>query len=395
MGLRSFISKQFSTNKKVLTASSIGINDNFQSWYNNLSSSDYKLWVYACANALANEVANIKFSLEDVSVDPVKTIKSHPILETLANPNKIMTQYNLMHLTSTWLTLYGEAYWYLADIGNPDMVLPLYPDKVTPFAMNGELLSGYRYMGKVLSIDRVVRFALPDPFNYIKGKGNAEALNDVLLADRLASARQNTALENNAIPSGALKTDSKLQPEDMESLKSEFGGMLSKDNNVAVFENGITFEAISTSLKELELIPMRKEHMKVILGVMRTSPDILGMSEQTNRATAEANQYTFAMHVIKPQMQLIADSLNKWLKPRFSGTDRLKLTFANPVPKDKAFELKNKVESLRWRTINEIRAEEARDGVEYGDEIYMQLGMAPLNVLQDYGDRDQTPINQP
>ena len=356
--------------------------------------SEYKLWVYACANALADEIANIQFVLEDRSVMPASQEMSHPVLDLLNAPYNIMSKYQLMFLTSLHISLYGEAYWKIPREGQPMELIPLYPNVIQPYSENNMVLQYYDYNGQRLEVSEVIRFINPDPNNYIRGKGYIDALKDVLVSDKKASETQIAAFDNNSIPSGVLSTEQKLSKEDMDDLKNSFHNLYKGTKNagkIAVLQKGLSFHAVTSTLKELELLPLRQDHKNVIMGVMKTSPAILGISESTNRATAEANDYTYALRVIKPQMQLIVDSINQWLMPRYqNGRSNLVLTFKTPVPRDKEFELQRLSDSLKWKSINELRAEEGLPSVEGGEYPFQQLGNAPLPAFRNYDDVEET-----
>jgi len=356
------------------------------------SNNENKLWVYAAADALACEVGDIEFVMWDRSKDPREQVQSHPLLTLLNIPNPIMTKYYLMNLISKHLSLYGEAYIKIPASGEPLELQPILPVDVSPMVVNGNF-TGYTYKGQTLRIDELIRFINPDPDNPIRGKGYLKALEDILSIDKMASQTQIAAFINNAIPSIILSTEQTLKPEDIESLKSMFNEAYRGPQNagkVVVLEKGLEAKPLSTSLRELELAPLRKQHRDVILSVMKTSGAILGIQEHSNRTAAEANDYTYALRTVKPQMQLIVDALNKWLLPRFPKFENYVLSFKTPVPKDRDFEQKVKIDSLRYRSINELRAEEGYTPVAGGEEIYQQLGNAPLSAFEDYDNAAET-----
>jgi SPP1 gp7 family putative phage head morphogenesis protein len=134
----------------------------------------------------------------------------------------------------------------------------------------------------------------------------------------------------------------------------------------------------------MQYVEQRKLNRDQILSIFKVPKSILAVSDNVNKATAEAENIAFAKVVIKPRLELIFDKLNRFLLPLFEGTEGMEFRFENPITEDKEFTLKEKSASVNvWRTINEIRQDEGLDPVEGGDEL-------PLTTLITNSD-EQSP----
>src|SRR4051812_19530635 len=71
----------------------------------------YKGWVFACVNAIAEEVATIELRLERRTADGWQAVEDHMALQPLRTVNPFMSSDELFQSTQSFLELSGEAFW--------------------------------------------------------------------------------------------------------------------------------------------------------------------------------------------------------------------------------------------------------------------------------------------
>lgn len=124
------------------------------------------------------------------------------------------------------------------------------------------------------------------------------------------------------------------------------------------------------------------------MGIFRVPKTILGITEDVNRANAEATEYVFSKRVIRPRMEFIVDRLNEFYLPLF-GLDQKEYRFAftDPTPQNVELKLKANETGLRagYLTINEVREEEGRDAIDGGDVVYLPANLLPISIPKKTG----------
>src|SRR5436309_11759402 len=79
---------------------------------------NYQSWVYAAVNAIAQEVAKQRPLLYrctgPAQHDQIPLSPAHPLGRLLEHPNPWLTPWELWYLTTLYLELTGNAFWYIA-----------------------------------------------------------------------------------------------------------------------------------------------------------------------------------------------------------------------------------------------------------------------------------------
>src|SRR6266446_9196050 len=73
----------------------------------------YKGWVYACVNAIAEELGMMEYKLQQMTKEGWKDIPTHPALDLLSMVNPVMSSYDLFFASQAYLELHGNTFWYL------------------------------------------------------------------------------------------------------------------------------------------------------------------------------------------------------------------------------------------------------------------------------------------
>lgn len=358
---------------------------------------EYKNWVFACVQARSEEVGNIKLKL----LKGGEEVDEHPLLDLLNKVNPSMTRSQLFSATQSFKDLDGNSYWFLArdrdGKGEIKEIYPLRPDKVqivpskeNPLQVEGYIFTqpdGQKIPFKAIEILHHKNFNPlgNHPFPH-KGMGIVEAAAWSIDTDNQARLWNFNFFKNSARPDGVLTTagESSMGAEELQRLQEEWGarhGTAENAHKVAILSGGMSWTEISRSQKDMDFAAQRIMNRDEILALFRTPKSILGITDDVNRANADATIYVFALRTVKPLMQQIVDTLNEMLVPEFG--DDLELAFESPVTEDRKQSLDEYASGIAngWLSVNEVREQEGLEPVEGGDTLFLPLQMAPIGTV--------------
>jgi HK97 family phage portal protein len=349
-------------------------------------------WVYACVGAIADEIASIKIRLFQRKGEDVSEILDHPALDIVQRCNEFTTKFDHFWLTAQYLELTGEAPWFVTkdNRGQPIKLLLLRPDCIDIIpGTNGQIINGYTYMAgtqKVpLAPDEVVFLRYPDPNKQFRGRSPLQAVARTVDLEEYAEEYNRKFFYNSARPDGVLSTEQKLGDEQLKKvetkLKQKYQG-IGNAHKTLILEKGLKWESMSLSQKDMEFLGQANFARDKILGVFRVPRTVLGITEDVNRANAEATDYVFAKRTIKPKMERIVQQMNEFLLPFFTGTENMFYDFDNPVEDDNTANIALQTAALQngWLTINEVRALDGYDPIDGGDELRVPVSTSPIGT---------------
>lgn len=357
---------------------------------------EYKNWVYACVSARAEEVGAIKLQL--FKGDEI--IDEHPVLDLLQKVNPSMTKHELFFATQAFKDLDGNAFWYLAREGadrqgDIQAIYPLRPDRVQIVQSKDNPLEveGYTYTqpdGQRVPFSpiEILHFKGFNPLGYHpfphRGMGVVEAAAWSVDTDNEARVWNYNFFKNSARPDGILTTagDAAMDDAEYQRLRDEWNtahGSSDNAHKVAILSGGMTWTEISRTQKDMDFVNQRTFSRDEILSLFRVPKSIIGITDDVNRANADAAIYVFALRTVKPLMQQVVDTLNEFLLPEFG--DDLELSFESPVAEDRKASLDEYEAGISggWMTINEVREREGLPPLlTGGDSLYLPLNVQPV-----------------
>lgn len=354
-----------------------------------------KGWVYACVGAIADDVAKTQIRLYRQKGKEIAEVDSHPALDLIYRANDFTTQFDLMWMTSQYLELAGEAPWFIQKTGNtPTQILLLRPDalEVVP-GTGGNIINGYRYKigGKFLPLmpEEVVFLRYPDPSRQFRGAGTLQAVARAVDIEEYSEEYNRKFFFNSARPDGSLTTEQKLTKEQItrieRKLSDKFRGV-DNAHKTLILQKGLKWQALSLSAKDMDFIEQSRFSRDKILAIFRVPRSVLGITDDVNRANAEATDYVFARRTIQPKLIRIEQQLNEFLLPKFPGTEGMFFQFDSCVPEDEAADLQEIQSGLRdgWLTINEAREEQGYESIgPEGDKLRVPISTQPIDFAND------------
>jgi len=133
----------------------------------------------------------------------------------------------------------------------------------------------------------------------------------------------------------------------------------------------------SFGAKELDFANQMKAMRDDVLAVFKVPKTVLGLTEDVNKANAQATTMAFMERVVTPRMIRLVNALNEFYLPMFNGKDNtLFFDFTDPSPEDMDMKLKKYANGRQytWLTPNEIRVEENLEPLPGGDDLFAPLG---------------------
>ena len=352
--------------------------------------------VHSCTKKIGEKMSTIEFELYQLRSLTAREIEQHELLDLLAKPNDMMSGSQLIEISSIYLSLLGNCYWYKARNG-ANQVIELWlmrPDLTTIVPAKDGSVKFYKFTsgGKQTNYpaEDVIQFKEPDPLSDYYGYSAVQSAMETIRADVYAKKWNTKFFYNSARPDAILTTKEKIGKEDREEIRqkwtSKYGGW-ENSQKVAVLSHGLDYKQISVTQKDMDFANMRIANRDDVLMALQVPKSVIGVTDDVNRANADAGIYVFLSETIKPKMRKLADNLNQFLVNEFDGD--LFLSFIDPTPKDKESQDDHYIKAHnKWLTTNEIRIEQGYEPIEGGDVIYQPFSLSALGQ-SDEGNSDE------
>lgn len=276
----------------------------------------------------------------------LRQIDDHPLLTLLADGNSFLTGEATRKVTQIHVDTVGEAFWLKERnaLGVIIGIWPLPPDWVaaTPTPLNPNFRVQFRAWRGFIPDTEILWFADPDPANpYGRGSGTAQALSDELETDEYAAKHSKAFFYNSARPdfivypkNATMREENAARLEDdwlnrhqgfWRAFKPYF---MSREIGVHEFEQ---------NFRAMQLVQLRQHERDTVMQCFGVPPEILGVLDNSNRATITAADLVFSRYVVEPRCEFLRCVLQERLVPEFD--ERLILDYASPVQDDKDFHL--------------------------------------------------------
>jgi HK97 family phage portal protein len=348
-------------------------------------------WVYICAQRVAKKCASADFALFTTDSDGTKQyVKKHILLDVMSRPNDMMSEMQLRVLLHLHMELAGEAFWYINKngVGGPAQIYPLIPSyvKIIPGGSRGQMIKGYIYdvQGEQVAFkpEEIIHFFYPnpDPAMFYRGASPLSALSYTLAAHQNAEIYNYQFFRNSAQPGGYLSTDHALDRQEVNRLRRMWEQQQRGQSNwhkVAVATNGLRFQEVGISHKDMDFVNQMENARETILAAFGVPKSQVGLVQDVNKATAQSDEQNFGTQTIGPALANIAGTLNTFLLPMYGD---IHCEFLNILPRDELLQLqKHKAYvTTAVMTINDVRRDLGLPIVPWGDEPIIPVNFVPL-----------------
>lgn len=305
----------------------------------------------AVIDKISSDLSYVPGKLYRIDKDGEKQeIKAHPFLDFWARPNPLyeFTASALWKLQNNYLLLKGEGYFVIEryENGYPAELWPVPPHwvQMTPY-------QGFPFYRVRMADGAVIDISVDDMFvmrdldplePYKRGLGQAEAVADEIEIDEYAAKFQKKFFYNDATPGVIVNLPGAGDDQVNRFLarwKERFQGA-EKSHSVGAFggpkDVPISVTKLSDNMKDLDMVNGRAFTRDAVMEHFGMPREIMGITQNSNRATAEAARYIYATNVLTPRLMNRQDAINLQLLPIY-GRDLL-WEFDDIIPKDKEFE---------------------------------------------------------
>lgn len=191
---------------------------------------------------------------------------------------------------------------------------------------------------------------------YTKGKGKAEAIKDEIETDEYVQKYIKYFYINSARPDVFITAEAgeDMSREDVERLESEwyrkFQGVVNAHK--PVFLNwAANIVSVPTNHKDMELLDTRRFYRDTTIQHFGVPPEIMGIVENSNKATVIAAEHIYAKQVRLPILEHIELIVNTKIMPLFGDSQPSTFHFENIIPDDVELTLKIVGEASKYGTI--------------------------------------------
>lgn len=346
-------------------------------------------WIQIAVSAVARAAAADRLAVKEMVDEKTKEIVNHPFELLLMKPNPLMSRFEFLESTFSYLPLTGNAYWWL-NKANPEAtpdemwIIPSY--KIQPVPDENLYIAGYAYDpgdGNPIPLEtwEVVHFKKFHPLNTFVGLSAIEALAVISVGD-LSMQDWNTRFfgENNARLPGILAFKDMIQNPEWDAIKEDTIESSKKRQLMMLRGAGsnVDWMQAAVSQAEMEFLDGRTFNQKEIYDAI--APGLFGMlSENATEANARTAKATFNDVALWPLLDGAGQKVTNNIMPAYG--DNLKAEFDDVRITDRAMELSEQSAYSRVHTIDEIREEYYDDdplGDERGDLLPTQVGQSAV-----------------
>lgn len=313
----------------------------------------------------------------------VTFVPEHPALTVWGKPNDFFTSSLLVESFEQHVDLVGEGWLIVVYLGGrPIELWPVRPDRMAPVRDPQKYISGYVYRapdGQLipLRLDEVVTLRTPAPWDPYRGAGAVQTLFNNLWGAKYAAEWNRRFFENSAIPGGIIEMPVNLSQTEWTEFQQRWADShrgVRNAHTVAMLEYGAKWVDTKYTQRDMEFVELRRVNREEIREAFAMHGHILGLSEDVNRANADAADVTFARRQLIPRLDRIKDALNGPFLKLFGAMGKgYEFVYTNPVPEDReADNAERTSKASAFKTLVEA-------GVE-SDDAAQFCGMPPMRM---------------
>jgi HK97 family phage portal protein len=314
----------------------------------------------------------------------VTHVTSHPALSIWENPNDFYTRQEFVESEQQHVDLTGEGWWVVAKVaGRPIELWPVRPDRIRPVKHPTKFITGYVYAGPdgeqvPLEVDQVVQIRMPNPIDPWRGMGPVQSMLASINGLRYSAEWNTRFFHNDATPGGIIEFPDGIEDGEwrqfIERWRENHQGV-SNAHRVATIERGKWVNR-NFSMRDMQFAELRgvsREELREAFGI---HGHVLGLSEDINKANAEAADVSFARGVVVPRLDRFKQALKKDFLPMFGKSMSVGYSFvySNPVPEDRtADDAERTSKAAAYKTLVDA-------GVE-PDDAALVCGLPPMRTV--------------
>lgn len=276
---------------------------------------------------------------------PRQEITSHSALTVWDQPNPFMTGMYYREASAQHFALVGEFTSVIVRAPGLDIpmeIWPVRPDRMHPVPHPTDFISGWIYTGpngeKVpLDVRDVIQVKRPHPLDAYRGFGAVQALMTQLDSARASAEWNRNFFRNSAEPGGVVEFDDEMDDTEFKVFQDRWRQShqgISNAHRVAILENGAKWKPVTYSQRDMQFVELNKLSREQIREGFAIHGHMLGLSEDVNRANADAGEVSFSRWHVKPDASRWKDMLNHTYLPLFKAPT-VEFDHGTVVPEDR------------------------------------------------------------
>ena len=301
----------------------------------------------------------------------------HEFLDFLGRGSPFLSGPQSLALSHAYYEIKGEFFWWIlpSEQGQPAQYIVIPPHWVSEIPDLNANGGHYRvsFGGAVMSLPREsVLYAkqpgLSDPYG--RGVGVAESLADEVDTDEYAAQVMRYVLANRGFQDVliALKGGTPDQAELVEAKYNQrHRGFYNTGKAMVVDADALEVKQLTHTLSELQLLDLRRWERDLIRETWGIPPELLGLVENSNRATINTAETIYARYVQEPRLEAFRLWLQTQLLPLFDSRGEYVVEYISPIPED----TDRRLEVMRTQpgafSLNEWRSVAGLDPRDWGD----------------------------
>ena len=362
--------------------------------------------VWACVNLLSGTISSLPLMVYQRGQDGARTVKAeHPLYRLLHDrPNYDQTALDFWDFLCASIELWGNAYARIERSGSRITALvPIQPDIVSVRRMtNGTLEYRWTSNGKsFVETDKTMLHIRGPGGNPLGGMSTLHFGRHAFALARAAEKTVGTTFQNGLRPSGVLKFDKFLTPEQRQIAQVEIAGKIGaeKAGKPLILEGGSEWQQLTINPKDAQMLESRGFSIEEICRFFGVPPFMIGHTEKSTSWGTGIEQQTlgFQKFTLRRRLKRIEQALAQQLLTATEVAAGLSFEFniegllrADSAGRGAFYTTMTNIGAM---TINEVRALENLPPVEGGDVPRMQMQNVPITQNAAIGHNGGPPLN--
>ena len=335
-------------------------------------------WVFGAVDLRAEVFADIEIKLFRRNAKNEKVeVRRHKALDMLKRPNPFITTFELFEVTSIHLDTVGQSFWLIDKDANQIWWLP--PQNVSIVPDPVKFIKGYKFTNgkhtKEYSPDEILHFRKPDPSDLYGSVAPMDACARTFNLDQQATEWNWKFFKNGASSSVILFFKQKFAKGVFRQFVNKYRDAYEGSDNAQktqFLEHEVGKVDLDRGQKDMQFAELQeKTRDRLLGGGFRVSKALLGLDENSNRATIDGAQYGFRAFVNRPRLRRVFAKINSDYLAIFGDYhgQTLCFEFEDTTPQDEELRLKRRDSDIDKGVIsvNEARDERGLEPVVGGE----------------------------
>lgn len=348
--------------------------------------------VYRCVDVISSSVAQLPFLGYLTAADGTRTRLSTSLISLLnRRPDARMSRYTFIQCIVASMYLRGNAYAIIERGAGREVVNLKYIDSGRVTILHDAVNENVRYLidGVEYQPHDVLHF-MNVTYNGIEGVSTLRAAANTL---EIAANTDNTArgfFQGGANVAGLLKIEGIMSDKQKQAMKESWEKAFSPTSGtpggVAVVEGNVSFEKITMSAADSQLLQAREFNVIEIARYFGVNPVKLFDLSKSSYSTVEATQLSFLTDTLAPLLEKMETEIEYKL---FGDDVDVEFDINRLLRADKATQSARLTQLVQGGIMspNEARAELSLPPVDGGDEVQIQVNMQKLEEDGQEGDK--------